>query len=103
MRLQPHYPKASIQQKQRNMLVLNILVDQQGKMKSAEYDAEVSTTTSASLIGAASSATFEWRFQPAIKDGKLAESYALVPIKFSPSEKPDDAPTSTGRSNSTSS
>jgi TonB family protein len=101
-RLQPHYPEASIRQKEQGTVVLNILVDPQGSVKSAEYDPEASTTTSASLIGAASNAAFSWRFQPAMRDGKPIESYARVPIKFDLNEKPDDAPPSAVSSNSTS-
>jgi TonB family protein len=81
-RLQPRYPKAAIQQKQQGTVVLKVLVSPQGTVKTVDYDARASTTTSASLIGAASDAAFQWHFNPAMKAGKPIESYALVPVKF---------------------
>ncbi|MDQ6646058.1 MAG: TonB family protein [Pseudomonadota bacterium] len=82
-RMQPHYPKASILQKEQGTVVLNVLVDPRGMVKSVDYDAKASTTTSASLIGAASDAAFQWHFNPAVENGKPIESYARVPVKFS--------------------
>lgn len=100
-RLQPAYPQASIEQKEEGTVVLKILVDPQGQVKSATYDPVASSTTSASLIGAASKAAFSWHFQPAMKDGKPIESYAIVPIKFSLSETPDETPIRASSSHST--
>jgi TonB family protein len=103
MHLQPRYPKASVLQKEQGTVVLNVLVDPQGAVKSVDYDPKASTTTSASLIGAASDAAFTWRFNPAMEKGKPIESYARVPVKFSLSKTPDNAPPSAASSNSTSS
>jgi TonB family protein len=101
-RLQPRYPKASIAQKEQGTVVLKVLVDPQGLVKSIDYDPKASTTTSASLIGAASDAAFQWHFNPAMQNGKPIESYARVPVRFSLSPLPD-APKPAAPSNSTSS
>ena len=79
-------------QKEEGTVVLKVLVDPQGLVKSVDYDPKASTTTSASLIGAASDAAFKWHFNPATEHGKPIESYARVPVEFSLSPLPDAAP-----------
>ncbi|MEP7186689.1 MAG: energy transducer TonB [Rhodanobacter sp.] len=81
--MQPHYPKASIQQREQGTVVLNVLVDPRGAVKSVDYDAKARTTTSASLTGEASDAAFKWHSNSALQNGKPIESYARVPVKFS--------------------
>lgn len=103
MRLQPHYPKVAVQQKEQGMVMLMVLVTPQGTTKTVNYDPRGSTTMSTSLISAASDAAFRWRFKPAMKNGKPIESYARVPVKFSLSETPDEAQPAAAPSNSTSS
>lgn len=94
-RLQPRYPEASILQKEQGTVVLNVLIDPQGTVKSVDYDPKASTTTSASLIGAASDAAFKWHFNPTMENGKPIESFARVPVKFSLSPMPTEPSPST--------
>ena len=103
MRLQPRYPAASIQQHEQGMVMLMVLVDPEGTVKTVDYDPKGSTTTSASLIGAASDAAFKWHFKPAMENGKAIESYARVPVKFSLNELSDKEAPGSDPSNSTSS
>lgn len=102
-RLQPRYPQVAVQQKQQGMVMLMVLVDPQGNVQTVDYDPKGSTTTSASLIGAASDAAFKWHFKPAVENGKPIQSYARVPVLFDLREIPDRPPTSAAASNSTSS
>ncbi len=90
-RMQPRYPKASIINKEQGTVVLKVLVNPDGSVKTADYDPKASTTTSANLIAAASGAAMQWRFHPAMKGGQPIESYARVPVAFQLDPLPDSA------------
>lgn len=81
--MQPRYPKASILNKEQGTVVLKVLVNPDGSVKTVDYDPKASTTTSANLIAAASDAAMQWRFNPAVRNGQPIESYARVPVEFS--------------------
>jgi TonB family protein len=89
VRMQPRYPKASILNKEQGTVVLKVLVNPDGSVKTVDYDPEASTTTSANLIASASHAAMQWHFNPAVKDGQPIESYARVPVEFSLHELPE--------------
>jgi TonB family protein len=91
VRMQPRYPKASILNKEQGTVVLKVLVNPDGSVKTVDYDAKASTTTSANLIAAASDAAMQWRFNPAVKNGQPIESYARVPVSFQLDLLPDSA------------
>ncbi|HET6432101.1 M56 family metallopeptidase [Dyella sp.] len=88
-RMAPRYPKASIDNKEQGTVVLTVRVNPSGTVKAVDYDATTSTTSSANLIAAASSAAMQWHFNPAMKNGQPIESYARVPVTFSLNELPD--------------
>ncbi|MBU6246702.1 MAG: TonB family protein [Xanthomonadaceae bacterium] len=87
-RVQPHYPKASIANKEQGTVVLKILVNPDGSVKQVDYDPKGSSTTSGNLIAAASEAAMQWHFNPAMRGGHAIESYARVPVTFSLDESP---------------
>ena len=91
--MQPRYPKASILNKEQGTVVLKVLVNPDGSVKTVDYDPKASTTTSANLIAAASDAAMQWRFNPAMRGGQPIESYARVPVSFQLDPLPDAAPT----------
>lgn len=91
VRMQPRYPKASILNKEQGTVVLKVLVNPDGSVKAVDYDPKASTTTSANLIAAASDAAMQWRFNPAVKNGRPIESYARVPVSFQIDPLPDSA------------
>jgi len=88
VRMQPHYPKASIANKEQGTVVLKILVNPDGSVKQVDYDPKGSSTTSGNLIAAASEAAMQWHFNPAMRGGHAIESYARVPVNFSLDELP---------------
>lgn len=81
--LQPAYPAAAIKNQQQGTVILLVQVHADGSVGSISYEPQHSTTTSADLIAAASTAARQWRFNPQTKDGKPIEGYARVPVKFS--------------------
>jgi len=87
-KIAPAYPKESIVNKEHGLVMLKIQVDTQGNVKTIDYDAKHSTTTSTALIKAASDAAAQWRFSPATRNGKPIESYAQVPVQFDLNELP---------------
>jgi len=88
IRMAPRYPKASIANRDQGMVMLKVLVNADGTVRTVDYDAKASTTTSANLIAAASDAAMQWRFSPATKNGRAIASYARVPVDFSLDESP---------------
>lgn len=93
----PHYPAQSVQAKEEGMVVLKVRVFADGTP--GEVAVEKSTATPA-LDQAAVDAVKQWRFNPAVRDGKAIDGWVLVPIKFSmdedapsdPATKPDADP-----------
>lgn len=88
----PRYPKASILNREQGTVVLKVLVNPDGSVKTVDYDPKASTTTSTNLIAAASDAAMQWRFNPAMKGGQPIESYARVPVSFQLDPLPDSSP-----------
>ena len=87
-KIPPKYPKESILNKEHGVVVLKIKVDTQGIVRTIDYDAAHSTTTSTALIKAASDAAAQWHFSPAMNNGKAVEGYARVPVQFDLNELP---------------
>jgi hypothetical protein len=50
------------------------------------------TTIAPELVQAATATAMKWRFNPAQRNGKPVESYALVPVKFSLTPLPPPPP-----------
>lgn len=82
----PHYPAQSLQAKEEGLVVLKVRVLADGTP--GEVAIEKSTATLA-LDQAAVDAVKQWRFNPAVQDGKATDGWVLVPIRFS---MDDDAP-----------
>lgn len=101
VRMQPRYPKASILNKEQGTVVLKVLVNPNGSVKTVDYDPKASTTTSANLIAAASDAAMQWRFHPAIRDGRPIKSYTRVPVSFQLDPLPDSATAADSKNQST--
>lgn len=78
----PRYPAMSIRNREQGIVVLQLRIGTDGQVKAVDYDPKGSTTTSAVLIGAASNAALQWRFAPAMENGKPVESYKRVPVDF---------------------
>lgn len=78
----PKYPALSVTNHEQGTVVLQIRVGADGRPLAVEYDPKRSTTTSATLISAATDAAMKWHFQPATRDGKPAEAYVRVPVTF---------------------
>ncbi|HET6587217.1 MAG TPA: TonB family protein [Oleiagrimonas sp.] len=78
----PVYPAEAIKKHEQGTVVLNIHVDGHGKPISLAYDPEASSTSSQSLINAASKAAKQWHFNPATKNGKPVAGWVRVPVKF---------------------
>jgi bla regulator protein BlaR1 len=79
----PRYPEEAVRNKQSAELVFKVLVDEHGVPQSV--DIEHSDPPAAEKIFAQASidAIMQWRFNPAIKDGKPHDGYVQVPITFS--------------------
>jgi len=89
--MQPHYPAAAIKNHEQGTVILLVQVHADGTVGSIAYEPQHSTTASADLIAAASTAARRWRFNPQLKDGKPVEGYARVPVKFSLTPLSDEA------------
>ena len=89
--VQPAYPQDAVAHKQQGTVLLMVLVDRTGKPIRVKVDP--STQAAPSLVQAAIGAAMQWRFNPAMKNGKPIESYAKVPVNFSLDE-PKAAPVS---------
>ncbi|HEY2395699.1 MAG TPA: TonB family protein [Rudaea sp.] len=79
----PKYPEEAVRNKQSAKLMFKVLVDEHGAPQSV--DIEHSDPPAAEKIFAQASidAIMQWRFNPAIKDGKPHDGYVEVPITFS--------------------
>lgn len=88
----PHYPQDAITRKQQGTVVLQVLVDTDGRPRSVKVDPV--TRAAPSLVKAASDAAMQWRFHPATRNGKPIESYAKVPVNFDLHER-QSAPAAT--------
>jgi TonB family protein len=84
--VQMHYPEDAVKNKQQGTVILVILVGTDGKVR--KIDVDPTTQASPSLVKAASDAAMQWRFNPAVRNGKRIESYAKVPVNFSLDESP---------------
>ena len=82
--IQPVYPADAVENKQEGTVILKVLVDKAGTPIKAE--SQPNTKATPSMVQSAINAAMKWRFNPALKNGKPIESYALVPVKFSLNE-----------------
>jgi TonB family protein len=86
----PKYPAGAIKNKQQGTVMLKVLVGVDGKP--LKIMPEPNTTLAPSLVQAATDTAMKWHFNPARRNGKPIESYALVPVKFSLTPLPPAPP-----------
>lgn len=76
---QPAYPSLGIKYRHQGTVILMILVSADGVPK----DIKVNVTSGYhELDQAAIDAAFQWRFNPAVRDGVRVDGYARVPVNF---------------------
>jgi TonB family protein len=78
----PKYPEEAVKQKLSGELSLKVLVDERGTPQSIDIDHSDPPEAAKVFANASIEAIMQWRFNPAIKDGKPHEGYVLVPITF---------------------
>ena len=74
----PVYPPEALKQRVRGVVVLRVLVDEQGR----PAEIRVEQGARSDLNEAATEAARQWRFEPGRKDGRAVKSYARVRFPF---------------------
>ncbi|HKR77194.1 MAG TPA: TonB family protein [Rhodanobacter sp.] len=88
-RIQPRYPEAAIKNKEQGTVVLKVRVGKDGRP--LKIDVDPATRAAPDLIESAREAAMQWRFNPALKNGKPVEGSARVPVEFSLTALPGKA------------
>jgi TonB family protein len=76
---EPHYPLSARKQKKSGVVVLEAIVEQDGRVGSVW----IARPTDPDLDAAASEAVHQWRYEPALKDGKPVRVFLTVTVNFS--------------------
>jgi len=79
----PKYPEEAVKNKQSAELMFKVLVDERGAPQSVDIERSDPPAAEKIFARASIDAIMQWRFNPAIKDGKPHDGYVLVPITFS--------------------
>lgn len=87
--IQPHYPEAAIKNKEQGTVILKVQVGKDGRP--LRIDVDPTTKAAPDLVESAREAAMQWRFNPALKNGKPIEGSARVPVEFSLTALPDKA------------
>jgi protein TonB len=74
----PVYPPQALKQRVRGVVVLRVLVDEQGR----PGEIQVEEGARSDLNEAAKEAVRQWRFEPGRKDGRAVKAYARVRFPF---------------------
>ena len=83
-RVEPAYPAEAKKGGIEGMVILNALIDQEGKVAKVQ----VEKSDARVLNKAALDAIRQWTFTPAVsKDGKTVEVWVTIPVKFKLAEK----------------
>ena len=77
---QPEYPAALLKAKTSGRAVISVRIGANGRL----YDEAVKSATDPAFGEAALEAVRMWRFLPQVKDGRPVETFADVPIEFTP-------------------
>ena len=85
----PIYPEEAVKNKQSAELTLKVLVDEHGTPQSVDIEHTDPPAAEKTFAKASIDAVMQWRFNPAIKDGKPHEGWVRVPITFSLREMED--------------
>ncbi|KRE89599.1 energy transducer TonB [Frateuria sp. Soil773] len=81
LRTPPLYPADAVKNREQGMVLLDVLVGTDGKPRRIEVEPR-QTTASASLVKAATDAAAQWRFNPALRQGRAVEGHVRVPVDF---------------------
>ncbi len=79
----PKYPEEAVKNKQSAKLMFKVLVDEHGAPQSVDIERSDPPEAEKIFAQASLDAIMQWRFNPAIKDGKPHDGYVQVPITFS--------------------
>ena len=77
-RVAPNYPEAARKAGTQGTVILNVLVDRDGKVADTRIASSVP-----GLDDAAAAAVRQWRFKPAMERGSPVAVWVIVPVKFS--------------------
>lgn len=77
----PQYPASALRKGERGVVLLNVLVDSQGRPSRVSV---AERSGSRALDRAAVDAVQRWRFQPALSAGQPVPGEVQIPIEFSP-------------------
>jgi TonB family protein len=91
--INPQYPADAVKNHQEGTVVLLVLVGADGKPR--KFSIDPATEASPALVKAAGDAVMQWHFKPRMENGKPAEAYAKIPIKFSMHDEPNSPATTT--------
>ena len=81
----PAYPKAAADVGQGGLVMLRAFVDVDGSVREVSVDGAASTVAADSDFARNSvAAAAQWKFQPAVKDGKPVPGWVMVPVRFEP-------------------
>jgi TonB family protein len=78
-KIEPHYPQSARKQKKSGVVVLQSIVDENGRVGSVW----VGWSDDPALAAAAFEAVHQWRYEPALKDGKPVRVLLTVTVTFS--------------------
>lgn len=79
----PIYPEEAVKNRQSAELTLKVLVDEHGTPQSVDIEKSDPPEAEKVFAQASIDAIMQWRFNPAIKDGKPHDGWVRVPITFS--------------------
>lgn len=79
-RMAPHYPEDAVKHREQGTVMLDVLVDTDGKPLSTAVHG--TPDIAPSLVKAAGDAAMQWRFKPTVRDGKAVQGHVRVPATF---------------------
>lgn len=83
----PAYPKELVAAGEGGVVMLRVLVGADGKALRSEYHAKGSTVPETSpLVKSAIDSSLQWTFRPAVEEGRAAEGWVEVPVRFEPGD-----------------
>ena len=77
--VKPEYPETALKERQAGKVILEIVVNQSGTVEAAKV-----IRSNPAFDTAAMTAVVQWRYKPALKEGKPVRVSLTVVIEFSP-------------------
>lgn len=87
----PVYPPEAVRNHVTGKLTFKVHVDEHGTPQSAAVETSDPPEAEQALAQASIEAIMQWRFNPAVKDGKPGDGYALIPIEFALDDEADSS------------